>query len=73
MNQNEETAKELIITEVKNAVATLEAHYEKFCTDNNMVTVPIAYIKIGNKIFLDAYERGIKDHTPIDHEDFLPS
>ena len=61
MNQNEETAKELIITEVKNAVAELEKHYEKFCTDNNMVTVPIAYIKIGNKIFLDAYEKGIME------------
>ena len=61
MNQNEETAKELIITEVKNAVANLEAHYEKFCTDNNMATVPIAYIKIGNKIFLDAYEKGIME------------
>jgi hypothetical protein len=61
MNQNEETAKELIITEVKNAIATLESHYEKFCTDNGVVTVPIAYIKIGNKIFLDAYEKGIME------------
>lgn len=58
---NEQEAKRLIFEAVKGAVNELQAHYEKFTTENKINSVPIEYIKAGNKIFLNAYEKGVNE------------
>lgn len=52
----EEEAKRLILEEVKKAVLTLEEHFQKFA-DENKTAVPMTYIKVSNKLFLDSYEK----------------
>jgi hypothetical protein len=55
MNQNERAAQILIVHEVTKAMDLMQNHYETFCKNNNVKSVPFDYIKTSTMIFKESY------------------
>lgn len=58
LNEKEKEAQGIIINEVDKAVTLLVTHLEKFCTENQALSVPIAYVKESARIMLKSYKDG---------------
>ncbi len=59
LTEKEIEAKKLILHEIEKSVNTLEAHFEKHCSDYKTTMIPLIYIKTSNKVFLDGLKEGI--------------